>query len=346
MDDITLEFIEKRETYEQLEKIAFDHITNIIKQQNFFVMEVTHRTKTPESLDEKIKRKAGKYTCLDDITDLVGIRVICYFSDTIDAMAKALRKICTVDEKNSIDKRASIEATQFGYISLHYICTFRKDSGVPDFYTNIPFEVQIRTVLQHAWAQIEHDLGYKSTFGVPRPIRREFSRVAGLLELADKEFIEIRDASIAYDANIKERIVADEADNILLDRLSLKEYMRHSTLICNFMERVDRELGISIEIIDPDDYVKQLEWLGFDTLGDVSAAFKENEETVFKRLKHMSDVLQIDIITSSAILKMICEAMLLKGDFSRAQLRKFFSLSVKDSSKIDSAIEKLKKKKL
>ena len=73
--------------------------------------------------------------------------------------------------------------------------------ALPDNYgelNNLWFEIQIKTILQHSWAEIEHDLGYKTEFEVPRNIRRSFSKAASLLETVDDIFSDIRTKRIQY----------------------------------------------------------------------------------------------------------------------------------------------------
>ena len=60
----------------------------------------------------------------------------------------------------------------------------------------VKLEIQIRSILQHAWAEIEHDLCYKNSTPLPRKIKRRMYRLAGVLELADKEF-----SAVKYDLN-------------------------------------------------------------------------------------------------------------------------------------------------
>src|SRR5438309_774277 len=55
-------------------------------------------------------------------------------------------------------------------------------------------EIQVRTILQHSWAEIEHDIQYKSVSVIPAEIRRRFMSLAGMLEIADREFQAIQDA--------------------------------------------------------------------------------------------------------------------------------------------------------
>jgi ppGpp synthetase/RelA/SpoT-type nucleotidyltranferase len=71
--------------------------------------------------------------------------------------------------------------------------------------------------LQHAWAEIEHDLGYKTALGVPRNVRRQFSRLAGLLEIADTEFASIRDRLSSYERDLP-GLIEQSPDEVLLDK--------------------------------------------------------------------------------------------------------------------------------
>jgi ppGpp synthetase/RelA/SpoT-type nucleotidyltranferase len=108
--------------------------------------------------------------------------------------------------ENTIDKRKTLSPNVFGYLSVHYVVSFDKNrlkkKAFAD-YKDIRFEIQIRSILQHAWAEIEHDLGYKSEIEVPDEIRRKFSRLAGLLEIADSEFISLRDISKNYALDVE-----------------------------------------------------------------------------------------------------------------------------------------------
>ena len=84
-------------------------------------------------------------------------------------------------------------------------------------------------MLQHTWAEIEHDLGYKSAEGLPKAIKRDFSRLAGLLELADKEFLSIRNYLTNYQDEVNKIIQSTEVEtNILIDRITLKEFIKSS----------------------------------------------------------------------------------------------------------------------
>ena len=182
-----------RGSYEDCLNYVENTVKNIIKSQSINVHEIIGRVKTVESLEGKVKRK--NYSNLAEITDLCGIRIITYFSDDVDKIAELISQEFEVDVENTIDKRKSEDPTKFGYVSLHYVVGLKAENTSPTLYgrfKNIKLEIQIRTVMQHAWAEIEHDLGYKSKEDIPDQYRRQFSRLAGLIELADDNFLQLK----------------------------------------------------------------------------------------------------------------------------------------------------------
>jgi putative GTP pyrophosphokinase len=108
------------------------------------------------------------------------------------------------------------------------------------------FEIQIRSILQHAWAEIEHDLGYKSAEAIPRHIRRRFARLAGVLELADDEFGAIRDDLAAY-ANRLTSDVQEKPESVFIDRDSLETYIRTSERVADLDRRLAEACDVEVD---------------------------------------------------------------------------------------------------
>src|SRR5205085_10639701 len=83
------------------------------------------------------------------------------------------------------------EEERFGYQSVHYVVSLKENRiTLPEYrkYRDLVAEIQVRTILQHAWAEIEHDIQYKSVETIPAQIRRRFMSLAGMLEIADRKF--------------------------------------------------------------------------------------------------------------------------------------------------------------
>lgn len=130
-----------------------------------------------------------------EITDLAGVRVITYFPRTVEVVANLVESQFKVLEK--FDKGEElIEEGKFGYQSLHYLVHLSAArTNLPEYqrFEGMIMEVQVRTILQHAWAEMEHDIQYKAESVIPRSIRRRFLALAGMLEIADREFQAIQD---------------------------------------------------------------------------------------------------------------------------------------------------------
>ncbi|HKQ38334.1 MAG TPA: hypothetical protein VJ063_09665 [Verrucomicrobiae bacterium] len=173
---------------------------------------MSSRAKTPDSLRAKFRRKKYK-TPEISATDLIGIRVITYYQDDVDKVVSRLRSELQIDAKNSIDKRASLNLYEFGYRSVHLIATLRRArANSPEFKTlkNRWFEIQIRSILEHSWAEIEHEIIYKAGVKYPEPLKRRFASIAGTLEMLDGEFLRLRDEWAQLIRDYAERYSADK----------------------------------------------------------------------------------------------------------------------------------------
>jgi len=133
---------------------------------------------------------------LRDIPDQIGTRIITYVTSDVTAAADLIRDQLGVVGDLDLGQQV-VEEGRFGYVSRH----LQVDLD-PIWLGTLPAElvpvgsaqVQIRTVLQHAWAEYEHDIRYKGTVpdGLTSELNRRFTLAAGLLELADREFEIIR----------------------------------------------------------------------------------------------------------------------------------------------------------
>ncbi len=254
----------------------------IHKKINFHKIE--SRLKDEKKLEEKITRKNNKYKDICEITDIVGLRVIAYFEDEVDKIAEIIEKEFIKDPINSIDKR-NLETDRFGYKSLHYVVELseeRKNLTEYKRFKDLKIEIQIRSVLQHAWAEIEHDIGYKGELSVPNSLKRNFYRVAALLETADLEFIRIKNQVANYEKTI-EREIEKNPDDVEINLTSLTSYILNSKIVHEIDKQLttNSNIGLDSEIkkAEPND-INKLYYLKVTTIKDLDALLKTKKEKI------------------------------------------------------------------
>jgi ppGpp synthetase/RelA/SpoT-type nucleotidyltranferase len=158
------------------------------------------RVKKVPSFAEKALRLRDQYDDpVTELTDLCGGRVIVHTPDEVKAVSDFIEESFAVDWDNSQDVSQRLKPAEFGYRSVHYIVSFR--SEVPEAVRPLKGEVQVRTLLEHAWADFAHDRTYKSSFEVPDRWQRELAVIAAALESADRSFMAIHDGLLAYAAS-------------------------------------------------------------------------------------------------------------------------------------------------
>ena len=310
----------------RMKDVVLDILRNDIADKGLMVTGTEARIKTEESLAGKLERKGGKYASLSEITDLLGARVITFYSDDVDKIAAMVENLFDIDWDNSVDKRKMHELDSFGYNSLHYICripeSLYSDPAYPEM-GEIRFEIQIRTALQHAWATINHDSGYKSGIEIPREYLRDINRLAGLLELADEQFCRIRSNITSYRRRVHALVAEGQLDEVLLDGDTFKSYL-DTRPFDRLNERIAAINQAEIQEVSLLPFLPVLKGMGLKTLGDVDKMVRACEEKAFRQAVYQLGVTDIDIITSSVALQNICIVRILEAGAGRAGLRMMF----------------------
>lgn len=209
-----------RELFEQL-----------LEANDVEVENVESRTKSVDRFSEKIKRGDKSYDDpLSQVTDLCGLRIVTYYLEDVDRVGDIIQKEFDVDDQNSLDKSEAIDPDRFGYLSVHYVVSLDKGRAhLTEWrpFSGLKAEIQVRTVLQHAWAAIDHKLRYKAAREVPTNLKRQLFRLSALLELADEEFAQLKGRSEATTEEYVNEVERGQYDiEVNLD--SLDSYLQSS----------------------------------------------------------------------------------------------------------------------
>jgi putative GTP pyrophosphokinase len=298
LESLLKEFLEKKALYQEFGEKVESLIKNRLKGTKVKEYISSSRSKDIDSFKKKIIRPDKNYkNPLTDITDLAGIRVNVCYVDEIKIVEKIVDEEFEIDLENSIDKSKLYNPDTFGYLAVHYIISnskTKKSSSEWSKFNGIKAEIQIRTTLQHSWAVVSHTL-YKNENEVPKGLQRRLNRLAGLFELADKEFFEIRQMNERY---IQELKTADfennETDSIEINTYSLKEYIARNRVVITAVKAArDENLLLDDSIqkeyynkIDSSSVIEICKYFSINTIKELSnlieAHTKGNEEFIKK----------------------------------------------------------------
>ena len=310
------QYRELRPTLQQLSDEASQMLHHALREQGIYITAMEHRVKTEKSLTGKLELKGAKYKTIDDITDLVGLRVITFYTDEVDKVAAIAKRIFDIDWQESVDKRKLHELDAFGYNSLHYIC--RLKTGGPRF------ELQMRTALQHVWSTIEHDTGYKGDVKIPREYKRQFSRLAGMMELIDDEFSRLRIVLTDYRRQMLALVNSGQLADVPLSAETFRSYLE-----LHPFDRLNKRIAAvnqaEIWPVSMMSYLRVLESFGLETLGDVQQFIDENSDDAHQLALSQLAITDLDILSSNTALQYLCLVYVLKHDGGRDGLISLFN---------------------
>lgn len=322
------EYREMLPVVNRLKDVVLNELRKSLVRNKILVTAVEGRVKTEESLAGKLAKKGNKYNTFLDLTDIFGARVITFYTEDVDKISALLENKFNIDWENSVDKRKTYELNSFGYLSLHYICSIPKslyfDETMPQL-NEIRFEIQMRTALQHVWANMYHDIGYKSNIEVPTEYLRTLNRLAGMLELADDEFSRIRTAISDYRYKVQNLVSSGRFDEVPLDGDSFRKYLElhpFDSLTKKIAAINQAEIHQASSFV----FLKVLLELGFKTLGDVEKLKRDYKEAAFQLALFQIGGTDIDIVVSTIGIQDLCLVYLLKNGYGEADLTKFFNI--------------------
>ena len=292
------QYRERLPIFRRMEKIVCGKLEETLRQQGISITAMEHRVKQEQSLAGKLELKGGKYAMLSDITDILGVRVITFYTDDVDKVAAIMKHLFIVDWDNSIDKRKMHKLDSFGYNSLHYICRLPKslvdDPQMPEL-NEYAFEVQMRTALQHVWSTIEHDIGYKGFVTLPPAYKRQFSRLAGMLELVDDEFSRLRTTINDYNRKIQSLVSTGNLEEVPLRADTFRSYLdMHPFQALNQRIAASNQAEICPFPLLP--FMRVFQRLGLETIGDVERLIRDNEDDAYQLAVSQLAMTDLDII--------------------------------------------------
>jgi len=313
---------------ERMRDVVVKLLEQTLEHNGIEVTTVKTRIKTRDSLAGKLLLKGNKYNDITDITDLLGARIITFYTDDVDRMAAIAEKLFDIDWDNSVDKRRLHDLDSFGYNSLHYICRLPKaiveDPSCPQLNT-IRFELQLRTTIQHAWAAINHDIGYKSGVEIPREYVRQMNRLAGMLELADDEFSRIRLAITDYRRRVQQLVQNGKLDDVQLDGDTFSSFLKAGPFEM-LNQRIAAINQAEIQEVPLNNYLHVFANLGCKTLGDVDRLIKQYAEDAYSLARHQLGTTDLDILSSSVGVQNICIVCILAQGGGKMGLLRLFNL--------------------
>jgi putative GTP pyrophosphokinase len=286
--NIQNEYDNKYELYSEFGECLIDDLHDIVlKYERLNIEFITGRVKDKASLNLKISSKSN-YESLANVTDVLGVRIVTAYKNEIPFIIRKIRETFDIDEENT-NTNESKSDSEFGYSSYHIIVSNAKDKDCktsdPKF-KNLKAEIQVRTILQHAWANISHKIDYKAKQKPDSPYRRKLFQIAALLELADQEFSSVREEIIKSQKSLLPTSQDKFSDDIIIFD-TLQAYIFQSTT-CNTLDSKIADITFSALHYNLDSIEKnltQIEKLNIKSLNELDTKLRDlsnNIVTAFK----------------------------------------------------------------
>ncbi len=300
------EFDIRKSEYQKAGGKMSELLEKALKKTTLKFLPISERIKERKSLEKKIQDK--KYKALSDLTDIYGIRVIVFQNSDVDKVEKIIKNIFNFDTVNSVDKRIK-ESNDFGYNSMHSIVSLNVNDRL-NLFSDVKIEIQVRTVLQHAWAEFSHELGYKNKDSVPSEFLSDINRISALLEVGDNEFERLRNERSRYKRRINKELL--EGGVIEINQSSLKVFLDNNEYLKEVTNILRKDFNIRLVESNSNygEIIARLKILNINDVNSLNRFLKEHHNhfinfvKVFFQLRFQNE--KIGALASNSPLFYLC----------------------------------------
>lgn len=303
-------FLQRQPEYERLCSEVAYILKRELQRGGIEFSTIAKRAKSLDSFLEKVQRKSYADP-LGEITDFAGVRVVCLYTDELPKVEAIIAEHFEIVEK--IDKLKHRRADQFGYGAIHFVVRIgEKSSGARyDDLKHLVCEIQTRTVLQDAWAIIDHHLVYKNESNIPSVLRNRLNLLAGNFESADQKFSDLRAEREEYLQRVTDSAV-DES-RFLENELNLDSFVRYA-------DWKFPELPNGSKFLDAPFYLKPLTEMEIRDLRDLDALVNEGMPAYRRYLDENGR----DFLNSYSLTSVVLAAVFVRPQFIPEHIKSVF----------------------
>jgi putative GTP pyrophosphokinase len=251
-------------------------IDSLLEREGIKYYHVQTRVKEFSTFESKLAKK--KYSHPEEMIDFAGLRVIYYLLRDKKIISGLLEDNFHVLDKE--DKSLKIGVDKMGYNAIHLDAMLAEDrSNLPEYQylKGLKFEIQITTILQHTYSEIEHDLIYKNTGSVlPNEIERSIKNISSMLEGLDYQFEFIMDKIDNHKKSLNEKLDKNVLD-VQIDSPSLRRY-----LLSKFGDISDFKPQYGS--VDDTEIIEQLHSMGIYTLAEFEKIIPNNFKQKYEKI--------------------------------------------------------------
>ena len=295
IDELSINYVEKLSLYEEYSARIRNLVEDLVERDDIEICSIDGWAKAPIELVKSLNAhySSGDSSGLGSISDLVTVRVLLRFPEDVQKVEDIIRSEFEVDLERSVTSSGLEDPLRFGYPAVLYTLALSESrSSLSEWrkYKGLSFKLELRTVLQEAWATISPRVNLSVDSVSEKKLKRKLIRLAALLEEADEGFLslweEVKGAALPVPPRSKPEIrdIPVAAERTYSED-ELYEFFNESDNTLNKWSATAIKAGFPIFVPSPNYLRESFQYMykilraaGIDTISEVQKFLAELDE--------------------------------------------------------------------